>query len=321
MAWSLARPRHDRERRVERGRPRRLRRGETTLPPRRDARAGGGGLRRAPRARGVPRVRARAATSTPAVCTATSRPTCPERSSTSPGPTTWPRGSRRPRTGSTSRAFSCPSAFLPLLAPGDPAARRPAPPQHGLLLAVRPGNPLSLRRADRPVRLPGPGARPRASRGGSASERRRSPPSPRACSRDSSSSPRRGSSPGRASAGGGGSRPTPRSGATSRPCWRGSPPGASVSAHYRFLPHLARRARLYMFPAPGRRRPRRGARRPRSRGGGRRGSGPRSPASARAAGRSRARRGGRCCCPARREDVQSITPARGKGSTSPAARR
>jgi hypothetical protein len=25
-------------------------------------------------------------------------------------------------------------------------------------------------------------------------------------------------------------------------------PGASVSAHYRFLPHLARRARLYMFP-------------------------------------------------------------------------
>ena len=29
------------------------------------------------------------------------------------------------------------------------------------------------------------------------------------------------------------------------------PPGAAVSAHYRFLPHLARRARLYMFPELG----------------------------------------------------------------------
>jgi hypothetical protein len=29
------------------------------------------------------------------------------------------------------------------------------------------------------------------------------------------------------------------------------PAGAAVSAHYRFLPHLARRARLYMFPGLG----------------------------------------------------------------------
>ncbi|HSD66430.1 MAG TPA: DUF2079 domain-containing protein [Vicinamibacteria bacterium] len=97
-------------------------------------------------------------------------------------------------------------------------------------------------------------------------------------------------------------------------------PGASVSAHYRFLPHLARRARLYMFPALG----------PgvpdavlvdldRVEADGReRAALARLGTSCREVGRT-PRRTVLLSCSA--GDGRSVTPARGEGSTSPPARR
>ncbi len=111
-------PRHDREPRAERRRPRRLRRRERPAPARRRARAGGGGLRRGAHAGGLSRARAgRLRLRQPAVRRLRDRPARRD-PSTWPDPITWRPGSRRPTNGLYLAGLLVPVAFLPLLAPG-----------------------------------------------------------------------------------------------------------------------------------------------------------------------------------------------------------